>query len=151
MLQLVSSQTLLQTQRVPFQNPPPGEALKLGHYRASVMFDLTTIMAGLGLAKKAIELGKEVKHLLPDGDQRKEVSEKLEEADKNLKVSEAQLAKGLGYDICQCTWPPQICLSIGRPQGYPQSQCPLCKQVYPPNKEDLPTQVVTAYDPWDTL
>ena len=115
------------------------------------MVDLATILAGLVLAKEAINVAKEVIDLLPNGDQRTEVSEKLEEADRNLKVGEAQLAQGLGYDICQCTWPPQICLSIGRPQGYEQSQCPLCQQVYPPNQEDLPTQVVTAYDPWDTL
>ena len=113
------------------------------------MFDIETVVAALGLAKQSIGLAKEAKDLLPSSDQKKEVSEKLEKADKDLKISEAQLAKGLDYDICKCTWPPQICLSIGRPQGYEQSQCPLCKQVYPPNQEDLPTRVTTEFDPLD--
>jgi len=109
-------------------------------------FDWGLVWTGLTGIKSALDGVKALKDLVPKSDEREELSQQIELAEANLQVSEAQLAQGLGYDICRCTWPPQICLSIGRPRGYSQSQCPNCKITYPPNSEDLQQRAQVEYD-----
>ena len=89
------------------------------------------ILAGLELANKALDGLKKLQDMITNKNDIEIISKELEKASESLKIGEAQIAQGLGYEICKCTFPPQICLSIGRPRGYEQSQCPLCHEVYP--------------------
>jgi len=67
--------------------------------------DVTAITAGLTLVNKGLQTIKGLLGLLPD-EKKTAISNELEQAEQNLKIGEAQIAQGLGYKICQCTWPP---------------------------------------------
>jgi hypothetical protein len=73
------------------------------------MFDLASIAETFGLLRSALALVKDAKDVLPKH-QQKAVDETLQKADQAAKIAEANLAQGLGYQLCQCTWPPQIML-----------------------------------------
>jgi hypothetical protein len=54
---------------------------------------------------------KSAYNLLPTGAaEKKEIATKLEEAEHALELSNAKLAKELGYHLCQCQFPPKIML-----------------------------------------
>jgi len=62
------------------------------------------------LSKEAIDLARSAWTLLPKGEKRDEAERKLHAAEEALKRSDAALAQKLGYQLCQCTFPPQIML-----------------------------------------
>jgi hypothetical protein len=64
-------------------------------------------------AKAVLEFGKKIKDTLPNSQDRSELEEKLINAEKAQSIAEVELVKVLGYKLCQCTFPPQIMLSIG--------------------------------------
>ncbi len=64
----------------------------------------------LKIAKSAIELGKSTLAHLPNSKERVQAEKELEYMEKELKVVEPNLAKELGYQLCYCTYPPQIML-----------------------------------------
>jgi len=47
----------------------------------------------------------------------------LEQAERQFKIAESSAAKGLGYELCPCTWPTQIMTS---PDGGEHWECPHC-------------------------
>ena len=65
-------------------------------------------------AKTVIEIFKGIKSELPEGPETERTQEQIERAEQALRAAEAQLAKELGYQLCKCTFPPQIMLSAGR-------------------------------------
>lgn len=65
-------------------------------------------------SKDVMEIFKTMVGFLPKGEEADEAEKRLEQAEKALRASEAQLAQALGYQLCQCTFPPQIMLSTGR-------------------------------------
>jgi hypothetical protein len=71
------------------------------------MFDLTSIAETFGFLRSALGLVKDAKDLLPKH-QQKVVDETLQKADQASRIAEAKLAQDLGYQLCQCTWPPRI-------------------------------------------
>lgn len=97
---------------------------------------ITCIGKGFKMFKEIIDLVKNVKDLLPDGEKKTLIVQRLDEIEKKTKEAEAQIAKNLGYKLCQCTFPPQIMLSIGY-QGsssissIEKFQCPRCKKIWP--------------------
>ena len=68
----------------------------------------------IGAAKNIMDLVKASVSLIPKGQKHPDLEKRLEEAERALRVSEVQLAKALGYHLCQCTFPPEIMLSQGR-------------------------------------
>jgi len=68
---------------------------------------------GIGFFREAIGLARDVKSALPDDEKKKAIEESLMKADVSSRTAEAQMAQSLGYKLCQCTWPPQIMLSVG--------------------------------------
>lgn len=58
----------------------------------------------------AIGLLRAAQALLPNGPKRAEIAEKIEAAERALGLSNATAAKALGYELCKCTFPPQIML-----------------------------------------
>lgn len=77
----------------------------------------------LKIAKSAVELGKEAKSLLPNSEEKEQIELRLEDVEKELRIAEASTAKELGYDLCQCSFPPQIML-FNNEKG--ATVCPNC-------------------------
>lgn len=75
------------------------------------------------LSKNLISLVKDVSSILPDGSEKESIERQLKAAERELKIAEASTAKELGYELCQCTFPPQIMLFTGKEKTY---KCPSC-------------------------
>jgi len=71
------------------------------------------IKVGLSLFSEAVGLAKKTKDLLPESKDKDVISQSLESADKAAKLAEVQVAQALGYQLCKCTFPPQVMLSKG--------------------------------------
>ncbi len=85
-------------------------------------FNFETLTNGFRSLGDVIHILKEAKDLLPKN-RREPIEKKLEEAERDAKLARAQIAQGLGYELCRCTFPPQIMLSNGE-----QEQCPKCER-----------------------
>jgi len=125
-------------------NFPLGRELGREHEVVNQM-EIALITSGLALANQAISALKNLGGMIPDENEKERVSGELQKAQQDLKLGEAQMAHGMGYKICKCTFPPQICLSIGRPNGFEQSQCPKCSLLHPPNLPAQPTHNKTNF------
>jgi len=68
--------------------------------------------------------------------EKEEASKKLDEVKEKLQIAQAQIAKGLGYELCKCTWPPQIMLHAGEVKYGEKFRCPACGRVVSP--DDMP-------------
>lgn len=82
--------------------------------------DIAGISTGLALAKSgfdtlrtAIGLVKDVQQALPPGEKKETVARTLEEADKQVRLGEAQIAQAFGYPLCRCAFPPTPMLAVG--------------------------------------
>ena len=82
--------------------------------------------------RDALGLMKAAKDLLPAGKQREEATVKIEQAERQLQLAEAGVAKGLGYHLCQCAFPPSIMLKTGHNGRQDILTCPKCSASYPP-------------------
>jgi len=71
---------------------------------------VTEVGAWVTAGKSALDLLKSAWSLMPKGEERNALEQKIEEAEQALKKSDAKLAKELGYKLCECTFPPQIML-----------------------------------------
>ncbi len=101
---------------------------------------MESVKFGWSLFSEAIGLVRNVQESLPDSDEKENIARSLVEANKAAKLAEAQIANALGYNLCKCTFPPQIMLS----QGYKETDytheeeyiCPKCNKssVPPPDK-----------------
>ena len=105
-------------------------------------FDFETLTKGFRSLGDVIRILKEAKDLLPKR-RREPVEKKLEEVEQTAKLAEAQIAQGLGYEICRCTFPPQIMLSIGE-----QEQCPKCRRTLS-NAIYSSSSATKEWAPWD--
>ena len=86
------------------------------------MDHVETIRSFISLAGQAIGVLKKGKELMPKGPQRDQVEKTIVEAQQAVELTEIKAAQALGYELCRCTWPPQICLRIdGR-----DNMCPKC-------------------------
>ena len=56
----------------------------------------------------------------------------LERAERDAQLAEVQIARALGYKLCECTSPPQIMLSIGYIGTQERFRCSQCEKVWPP-------------------
>lgn len=74
------------------------------------------------LLKNAIGLAKDANDLAADSPKRAAAKLALAQAELQLRLAEAKAADEFGYELCQCTFPPQIALL--KPDG--EKQCPRC-------------------------
>ena len=72
--------------------------------------DLESLSKGVNLVSSTITTLKKLKDILPLGSKRHDLEQKLEEAEKNLMLAEANIAKGFNYQLCQRHFPPGIML-----------------------------------------
>ena len=88
------------------------------------------IKLAFDLLRQSIGLLKDTKSLISDDEKRAVVEKSLEEATLATGIAEAQIAKGLGYHLCKCTFPPQIMLWQQPSQVF---ACPKCDNELDPN------------------
>ena len=105
---------------------------------------MESVKLGLSLFSEAIGLAKKTHDLLPESDDKEAIGKSLEQADKASKLAEAQIAQALGYELCKCTFPPQIMVSNGyKLDSHMHKEeyiCPACKKSsIPPKDPPLPT------------
>jgi hypothetical protein len=58
-------------------------------------------------AKSVLDIFKGIRAELPKGEASEKVLKHIEEAETALKKNEAELAQALGYNLCQCQFPPR--------------------------------------------
>ena len=82
--------------------------------------DLTEVASAIGIVKSgfdairaALGLVKDVQGALPAGEKKEAAARALEEADKQIRLGEAQIAKALGYPLCRCAFPPTPMVAVG--------------------------------------
>ncbi len=96
-------------------------------------------------------MAKEVKDALPDDPRKQAIEESLVEAEKASKIAEAQIAQALGYNICQCEWPPNIMLQMpDSPGDQTRTRCPKCGHIWPPIHREGDFETVTEFDPYSS-
>jgi hypothetical protein len=103
------------------------------------MIDLIALNDGLAIFKSGMEatrlafgLMREAKAAL--GTEGQAAAEQaIELSEKQMSLAEAQIAKGLGYAMCHCQFPPTPMLTVGylpsssfRDLGRQIYECPIC-------------------------
>ena len=84
--------------------------------------DLESFKVAFELGSKALTMIKQVKELHPQGPQREVAEKAIVDAESAFRIAEAKAAQELGYELCQCTWPPQIKLLVAGGNH----KCPKC-------------------------
>ncbi len=87
--------------------------------------DFADIQGWVSLAKNSVELLKSAASLLPKGEKRAEIENRISVAEDALKRSDAKLAHELGLKLCDCTFPSQIMLwkEVERSHVCPNPAC----------------------------
>ncbi len=68
--------------------------------------DLAFIKGGFDLVRNVIGLARETKEVLPTKEQQITLVNSLDTAERTVQIAKAQIAKGLGFQLCQCIYPP---------------------------------------------
>lgn len=87
--------------------------------------DIDSLTKGISLVSTTISTLKKIKDLIPAKDKKQDIEIKLEEAEKNIKIAEAEIARGFNYQICQRHFPPGIMIEI---EPY-KSKCNVCGHI----------------------
>ena len=99
---------------------------------------MESVKLGISLLSETIGLIKKTQEALPESEDKKAIEKSLNEAVKATNIAEAQIAQALGYNLCKCTFPPQVMLSIGyKETNYSHIEefiCPVCKKSSIPPK-----------------
>lgn len=116
---------------------------------AAIATGMTLAKTGFDTLRTAWGLVKDLQQALPSGEKKEVAGRTLEEADKQLRLAEAEIAKALGYSLCRCQFPPTPMLQIGHrfpsdhfersaliimakdgqvssPSAFPIDECPKC-------------------------
>ena len=71
------------------------------------MIDPTQASGWIAAGKSGLDLLRSAWALMPKSDEKDRIARKLEEAELALELSNAKLAKDLGFRLCQCQFPPK--------------------------------------------
>jgi hypothetical protein len=104
------------------------------------MTDQTTIgllKDALDAMKGVLEFFKLTRDLSKDDKEKAALGVTIESAEKKMRAAEAQIAQAFGYEICKCTYPPQIMLSVGHHpvHGNEMFSCAKCGAKRPTDHE----------------
>jgi hypothetical protein len=94
--------------------------------------DLDALKNGIGLATDVLKLFKGLRDWLPKGKERDQIESKVADAEKQFALAESQIALGLGYRLCQCTFPPQKMLKAPGSGDRNEVLCQKCGAHFPP-------------------
>ena len=92
------------------------------------------LMAYLTAAKTALEIIKGIWAELPKGHDAEKAQRQIEELKSALAITKAKFAKGLGFRLCQCEFPPQIMLLNATERKH---VCPSCGNTFPPPQRQV--------------
>jgi hypothetical protein len=112
---------------------------------------LEAFTKGLTVLKEAIGLVHSANDQLPAGESQKAIQQKVEEAERLIQRGHAGVGESLGFQLCHCTWPPQVMASskYSKETHVELFTCPKCgKSVSLSDRKD-PREHVTAFDPYD--
>lgn len=87
--------------------------------------DVDSLTKGIRLVSSTIATLKKLKDLIPASDKKQDVEKQLEEAENNIKIAQAEIAKGFNFQLCYRHFPPGIMLEIA---PY-KSKCNTCGNV----------------------
>ena len=112
------------------------------------MNDIPDLTEWVRAGTSTLQIMKAMIDLMPAGTDRNAAQEKMDEAAESLAFAETQLAKALGYHLCQCTFPPQIMLSIGRHPEYGEEifKCRKCSKQEPSEHDFAEMKIVDEYN-----
>lgn len=86
--------------------------------------DISMFTTAIGLLRNAIGMAKDANDLVADSPKRKAAEVALAQAEHQLSLASAQAAIEFDYNLCQCTFPPQIALL--KSDG--TRRCPICNR-----------------------
>lgn len=86
--------------------------------------------------KGALDVVRGVQAVLPK-EKADAVAAELGKAEVAVKQSQAELAKGLGFRLCRCEFPPNIMLWKA---DIKKNVCPKCADKYPPDLKPQPVK-----------
>jgi hypothetical protein len=100
---------------------------------AALAAGMQAIKTGFDTLRTALGLVKDVQGVMPAGEKKETVAVSLAEATKQLKFVEAQIAQGLGHQLCRCIFPPAPMLEVGEQYSITEErmliyECPLCNR-----------------------
>ena len=106
---------------------------------------------GLTVLKEAVGLVHSANEQLPVGEQQKAIQQKVEKAERLIQAGHAAVGQSLGFQLCHCTWPPQVMTSTGytKETQVEQFSCPHCGKSTSLSGRKKPSEQVTAFDPYD--
>ncbi len=87
--------------------------------------DIDSLTKGIGLVSNTITTLKRLTDLIPATDKKQDVEKQLEDAENNMKIAQAEIAKGFNFQLCHRHFPPGIMLEIA---PY-KSKCNTCGNV----------------------
>jgi hypothetical protein len=90
------------------------------------------VKSGFDAVRTVLGLVKDVQVTLPPGEKKEAIGKSLAHAEREVQLAEAQVARALGYRLCQCSFPPITMLLAGfRLDAFDNHQnlheCPACK------------------------
>lgn len=85
--------------------------------------EYSDVKGWVDVAKSSFDLLKGAAALLPKGPEKAELEARLDKAALELKKADVKLAKELGYNLCQCEFPPNVMLWKEAEQAH---VCPAC-------------------------
>lgn len=77
---------------------------------------------------------KQAKDLLPEGANKEEISENVDQAERQIKIAEAHIAQSMGYKLCRNHFPPEIMISADNENW----RCVACGNELQPKKSKHP-------------
>ena len=106
---------------------------------------------GLTTLKEAIGLVHSANDQLPPGEPHKTIQQKVQEAERLIQAGHAAVGESLGFQLCHCTWPPQIMASSAYSEETQTEEftCPNCENTLSLSGRNQPKEHVTAFDPYD--
>ena len=91
-----------------------------------VVEGFAALKTGFDMFRSAVGLVKEVQGILPP-EKAEAVSAAIDASELQVAVAEAAIARGLGFTLHQCQFPPPIMLDVGyRRTGERVLECPKC-------------------------
>jgi len=112
---------------------------------------LEAFTKGLTVLKEAISLVHSANDQLPVGDAQKAIQKKVEEAERLIQVGHASVGQSLGFQLCHCTWPPQVMASTGYNEKttVEEFRCSNCGKTLSLSGRKKPGEPMHAFDPYD--
>lgn len=108
------------------------------------MEPLSASVAVLTIFEKLRKFYKDWTGSLPDGLDKERASKALATVEKDIQLATIELARGLGYKLCQRHFPPGILLDI-REDMFPRWKCETCGDITPRKAPETRQSHTTYY------